>query len=86
MYLNQMLTLFLPPFLMIWGGLLILLVIHVGWVNAKGKVWDWPLALYCVAITDPKTRNDFWHLVVNALIIAIFAVMILYVLGKLHHA
>lgn len=86
MYLHQMLTVFLPPFLLIWGVLMVALVIHVGWVNAKLKVWDWPLALYCVAISDRKTRNDFWHLVVNAFIIAVFAVMILYVLGKLHHA
>lgn len=86
MYLHQMLALFLPPFLLIWGGLIAVLVIHVGWVNAKLAVWDWPLALYCVAITDPKTRNDFWHLVANALMIAAFSVMILFVLGKLHHA
>lgn len=44
------------------------------------------MAVYCVAVTDPKTRNDFWHMVVNAFILAVFVVMILYVLGILHHA
>lgn len=85
MYLNQMLALYLPPFLLVWCGLLALLVIHVGWVNAKFKIWQWPVALYYVALSDRKTRNDFWHMVINAFIIAVFAVMILFALGRLHH-
>lgn len=86
MYLHQILTVFLPPLLMIWGGLLVLLIIHVGWINDKLNIWYWPMTVYCVAVTDPKTRNDFWHMVVNAFILAVFVVMILYVLGILHHA
>lgn len=39
MYLHQMLTVFLPPLLMIWGGLLVLLIIHVGWINDKLNIW-----------------------------------------------
>lgn len=86
MYLHQMLAFFLPPFLMTWGVLLGLLVIHVGWVNATWKVWEWPTALYFVAISDAKTRNDFWHMVVNSFILAMFIILTLFVLGKIHHA
>lgn len=86
MYLQQMLTIFALPFLITWGGLLACLVIHVGWINSRLKLQDWPRVLYCVAFVDRKTRNNFWHMVVNAFVIALFAPTILYVLGKLHHA
>jgi hypothetical protein len=72
------------PFVGILALQLVGLFIHVGFVNCRWKIHQWPEAVFFVAIRDPKTRNDFWHVVINAILIAMFTVMILIALGKIH--
>lgn len=56
--------------LTIFTALMTLLVVHVGWINCTWRVWEWPVALWYVAVVDRKTRNDFWHVVVNIWLIS----------------
>jgi protein tyrosine phosphatase len=76
---------YLKPFLAIWVLLLVCLFIHIGYINSRWKIWQWPEAAFFVAFRDSKTRDDFWHMVINAALIAAFIVLILYALGKLHN-
>lgn len=82
MQFEQMLANYLIPFMFVWGGLLVLLVIHIGWINSRWKLTEWPVALYYVAISDRKTRNDFWHLVINSMIVVAIAILIYRVLSS----
>lgn len=74
----------LYPFLAVWSGLLSVLMIHVGYINCRWRIHEWPVAMFYVAVLDKRTRNDFWHIVSNAGILAACVVFILVALGKLH--
>lgn len=82
MQLEQMVELYIIPFLLVWSGIMLVLCIHIGWLNARWKLWEYPLALYYVAISDRKTRNDFWHLVINSMIVVAIAILIYRVLSS----
>jgi hypothetical protein len=71
-------------FLAISAVLLLALIVHIGWINCRFRIWQYPEAILYVAVRDHKTRNDFWHMVVNAILSSAFAVMILIALGKIH--
>lgn len=71
-------------FLTILSGLLAALTIHVGYINCRWRIDQWPVALYYVAVVDRKTRNDFWHVVSDAGLFAAVVVVILITLGKVH--
>lgn len=56
-----MLYLFLKIFLVLFA----VLTIHVGYINCRWKLWQWSIAMWYVAVVDKRTRNDFWHVVVD---------------------
>lgn len=74
----------LYAFLAILSVLMTALTIHVGYINCRWQVHQWPVAVFYVAVVDKRTRNDFWHVVSDAGLIAATMVVVLVSSGGIH--